>query len=109
MRLKNWYQKERELNLNSISETISDPDQSNIIMLIGWIPGTKYPDEYVILGGHLDGFDGASGAVDNASGATVAMEAARLILAAGGKPKTDNNGSVMGCRRVWSSWALLNG
>jgi cyclophilin family peptidyl-prolyl cis-trans isomerase len=55
--------------------------------VIGWIPGTEYPDEYVILGGHLDGFDGASGAIDNASGATVAMEAARLILAAGGKPK----------------------
>jgi cyclophilin family peptidyl-prolyl cis-trans isomerase len=55
--------------------------------VIGWIPGTQYPDEYVILGGHLDGFDGASGAIDNASGATVAMEAARLILAAGGKPK----------------------
>ena len=55
--------------------------------VIGWIPGTQYPDEYVILGGHLDGFDGGSGAVDNASGATVAMEAARLIMAAGGKPK----------------------
>jgi carboxypeptidase Q len=55
--------------------------------VIGWIPGTQYPDEYVILGGHLDGFDGATGAVDNASGATVAMESARLILAAGGKPK----------------------
>ena len=55
--------------------------------VIGWIPGTEYPDEYVILGGHLDGFDGASAAVDNASGATVAMEAARLIMAAGGKPK----------------------
>jgi cyclophilin family peptidyl-prolyl cis-trans isomerase len=55
--------------------------------VIGWIPGTEYPDEYVILGGHLDGFDGASGAIDNASGATVAMEAARLILAAGGRPK----------------------
>jgi carboxypeptidase Q len=55
--------------------------------VIGWIPGTQYPDEYVILGGHLDGFDGGSGAIDNASGATVAMEAARLILAAGGKPK----------------------
>lgn len=54
--------------------------------VIGWIPGTKFPDEYVILGGHLDGFDGGSGAVDNASGATVAMESARLILAAGGKP-----------------------
>ena len=55
--------------------------------VIGWIPGTEYPDEYVILGGHLDGFDGASGAIDNASGATVAMEAARLILTAGGRPK----------------------
>ena len=55
--------------------------------VIGWIPGSQYPDEYVILGGHLDGFDGASGAVDNASGATVALEAARLIMAAGGKPK----------------------
>jgi len=55
--------------------------------VIGWIPGTQYPDEYVILGGHLDGFDGGSGAVDNASGATVAMEVCRLIMAAGGKPK----------------------
>ena len=55
--------------------------------VIGWIPGSEYPDEYVILGGHLDGFDAASGAVDNASGATVAMEAARLIMAAGGRPK----------------------
>lgn len=55
--------------------------------VIGWIPGTQYPDEYIVLGGHLDGFDGGSGAVDNASGATVAMEAARLIMAAGGKPR----------------------
>lgn len=55
--------------------------------VIGWIPGSQFPDEYVILGGHLDGFDGGSGAIDNASGATVALEAARLILAAGGKPK----------------------
>lgn len=55
--------------------------------VIGWIPGTQYPDEYVILGGHLDGFDGGSGSVDNASGSTVALESARLILAAGGKPK----------------------
>ena len=55
--------------------------------VIGWIPGTEFPDEYVILGGHLDGLAGATAAVDNASGATVAMEAARLILSAGGKPR----------------------
>ena len=55
--------------------------------VIGWIPGSKYPDEYVIMGGHLDGLAGATAAVDNASGAAPAMEAARLILAAGGKPE----------------------
>jgi carboxypeptidase Q len=55
--------------------------------VIGWIPGTKYPDEYVILGGHLDGLAGATSSIDNASGAAPAMEAARLIIEAGGKPE----------------------
>ncbi len=55
--------------------------------VIGIIPGTKYPDEYVIMGGHLDAFDVATGGVDDGSGATPAMEAARLIMEAGGKPK----------------------
>ncbi len=55
--------------------------------VIGIIPGTKYPNEYVILGGHLDSYDVATGAVDNGNGTTTSMEAARLIMAAGGKPK----------------------
>jgi hypothetical protein len=55
--------------------------------IIGIIRGTKYPDEYVMMGGHLDAFDVASGGVDDGSGVTPAMEAARLIMAAGGKPK----------------------
>jgi len=55
--------------------------------VIGIIRGTKYPDEYVIMGGHLDSYDVATGGVDDGSGATPAMEAARLIMKAGGKPK----------------------
>ncbi|MFN8239761.1 MAG: M20/M25/M40 family metallo-hydrolase [Bacteroidales bacterium] len=55
--------------------------------VIGIIKGTKYPDEYVLMGGHLDAFDVASGGVDDGSGITPAMEAARLIMASGGKPK----------------------
>jgi len=55
--------------------------------VIGIIPGTEFPDEYVIMGGHLDSFDVATGAVDDGSGVTPAMEAARLIMTAGGKPK----------------------
>ncbi len=55
--------------------------------VIGVIPGTEFPDEYVIMGGHLDSYDVATGGVDNGSGSTPAMEAARLIMAAGGKPR----------------------
>jgi hypothetical protein len=55
--------------------------------VIGIIRGTKYPNEYVMMGGHLDAFDVATGGVDDGSGVTPAMEAARLIMASGGKPK----------------------
>lgn len=45
--------------------------------------GTKYPEEYVVLGGHYDSyvFSGSSapGADDNASGVAGVMEAARLM------------------------------
>lgn len=55
--------------------------------VIGVIKGTKFPNEYVMMGGHLDAFDVATGGVDCGVGATPAMESARLIMAAGGKPK----------------------
>jgi len=55
--------------------------------VIGVIKGYKYPDEYVMMGGHLDAFDVATGGVDDGSGITPVMEAARLIMAAGGKPE----------------------
>ncbi len=55
--------------------------------VIGVIPGTEFPDEYVIMGGHLDSYDVGTGGVDDGSGATPAMEAARLIMEAGGRPK----------------------
>jgi len=55
--------------------------------VIGVIKGTKFPNEYVMMGGHLDAFDVATGGVDCGVGVTPAMESARLIMAAGGKPK----------------------
>ncbi len=55
--------------------------------VIGIILGTEYPNEYVIMGGHLDAYDVATGGVDDGSGVTPTMEAARLIMEAGGKPK----------------------
>ena len=55
--------------------------------VVAQIPGSTFPDEYVILGGHLDSFDGGTGGVDDGSGFSPGMEAMRLIAAAGGQPK----------------------
>lgn len=55
--------------------------------VVGIIPGTEYPDEFVIMGAHLDAYDVGTGAIDDGAGVTPTMEAARLIMKAGGKPK----------------------
>jgi carboxypeptidase Q len=56
---------------------------------IAEIPGTDpaLKDEVVMLGGHLDSWHSSTGATDNAAGCAVAMEAARIIMASGLKPR----------------------
>jgi len=53
------------------------------------IPGREKPDEVVIFSGHLDSWDGpgSQGAQDNGTGCAVMLEAARILMAAGVKPK----------------------
>ncbi|HVA64486.1 MAG TPA: M20/M25/M40 family metallo-hydrolase [Terriglobales bacterium] len=48
---------------------------------IGEIPGTDKKDEVIMLGGHLDSWNNATGATDNAIGCSMMMEAARILLA----------------------------
>jgi len=55
--------------------------------VVAWIPGTTYPEETIVLGGHFDSYDGSTGAVDNGSGSMLAMEAIRILAASGAKPK----------------------
>jgi carboxypeptidase Q len=71
--------------------------------VIGIIRGSKYPEEYVLMGGHLDAFDVATGGVDCGSGITPAIEAARLIIEAGGLPKR----SIVVCGWAAEEFGLL--
>jgi len=47
--------------------------------VVGELIGTEFPDELVIIGGHLDSHEIGPGAFDNAAGAVLVMEAARLL------------------------------
>ncbi len=55
--------------------------------IIASIKGSKYPDEYVIVSGHLDAYDVATGGIDCGTGIGPMMEAARMIALSGAKPK----------------------
>jgi hypothetical protein len=55
--------------------------------IIGELRGTELPGEIVLLGGHLDSWDLATGAHDDGAGCAAAVEALRLIKECGLRPK----------------------
>ncbi len=55
--------------------------------VIGEIKGTERPDQYMVVGGHLDSWDLGSGAHDDGAGCVQSMEVLRLLLKAGYKPR----------------------
>lgn len=54
---------------------------------VGEIPGKEKPDEFVILGAHLDSWDLGTGATDNGTGSMVVLEAARILASAKIQPR----------------------
>ena len=58
------------------SKFLGEVPTSNVI---GMIPGTERPQEYVILSAHFDSWDAASGATDNGTGTILMMETMRLL------------------------------
>jgi carboxypeptidase Q len=69
-----------------VRNTLYDRDREGY-NVVAEIPGTDKKGELVMLGGHLDSWAGGTGAVDDASGCLVAMEAVRMLKALGVKPR----------------------
>ncbi len=55
--------------------------------VIGEIVGWQYPDEIVVMGGHIDSWDVGQGAMDDGGGSVAAWEAVRLMRHLGLKPR----------------------
>ena len=54
---------------------------------IGEITGTVYPDQYIVVGGHLDAWDNSPGAHDDGGGCMQSIEVLRIFKAIGYQPK----------------------
>jgi hypothetical protein len=65
-------------------ETLEDKPSYNVI---GEIKGSEFPDEIIIVGGHLDSWDLGEGAHDDGAGCVQSLEVLRLLNEMGVKPK----------------------
>jgi len=54
-------------------------DRMDSVNVIGEIPGGRKRDEVVMIGAHLDSWQGGTGATDNAAGCAVMIEAMRIL------------------------------
>lgn len=55
--------------------------------VIGQITGSEFPDEIMVVGGHLDSWDLGDGSHDDGAGVVQSMEVLRLLKEIGYKPK----------------------
>ncbi|MDR6570312.1 M20/M25/M40 family metallo-hydrolase [Chitinophaga ginsengisegetis] len=55
--------------------------------VIAELRGSKYPDQYITVGGHLDSWDVAEGAHDDGTGCVQSIEVLRAFKALGMKPE----------------------
>ncbi len=66
------------------------PGPITVYNTVGEIRGSDKPDEFVVIGAHLDSWDLASGTTDNGTGSCIVLETARVLAALakqGHKPK----------------------
>ncbi|MFO7828351.1 MAG: M20/M25/M40 family metallo-hydrolase [Bacteroidales bacterium] len=54
---------------------------------IGEITGSEFPNEYIVVGGHLDSWDNSPGAHDDGGGCMQSIEVLRIFKAIGYQPK----------------------
>ncbi len=64
-----------------VSTSTSFYDAARSFNVVAEIPGTNRRDEFVMVGAHLDSWQGGTGAMDNAAGCAIVMEAMRILEA----------------------------
>lgn len=57
------------------------PGPITVYNTVGEVKGSEKPDEFVVVGAHLDSWDLASGTTDNGTGSCTVLETARVVSA----------------------------
>lgn len=73
-----------EVGIQLSCEAFEDKQQYNVI---AEIKGSEFPDEYIVVGGHLDSWDIGEGAHDDGAGIVQSIEVLRTLLVLGYQPR----------------------
>ena len=84
--LSSWLKKDESLNLNIITTCKQLPETTSY-NVIGEIKGSEFPNQYIIVGGHIDAWDITQGAHDDGVGCIQSIEVLRLFKTLNIKPK----------------------
>ena len=69
------------------SQTCKNLAEVQSYNVIGEITGSEFPNQYMVVGGHLDSWDLGDGAHDDGAGVVQSMDVLRLLKTSGYKPK----------------------
>ena len=84
--LRSWIQEEHS-PLHAVIDMTNTSRKIRARNVVVTLSGSQYPDEKIIVGGHLDSWDLATGAIDNGIGSFAIMDIARTFKALKLKPK----------------------
>lgn len=72
------------LRLKMSAQTLPDAPSRNVV---AELRGREFPDEIIVMGGHIDSWDVGQGAMDDAGGCVAAWEALRILKELGLRPR----------------------
>ncbi|GAB3576756.1 hypothetical protein GCM10027578_43220 [Spirosoma luteolum] len=84
--LRSWMADEPS-RLHAVIDMTNKSQKIRARNVIATLKGSTYPDEKIIVGGHLDSWDLATGAIDNGIGSFAVMDIARTFRTLKLKPK----------------------
>ena len=85
--LRKWIEEEKEDKLHAVIDMTNKSRKIRARNVVATLTGSDYPNEKIIIGGHLDSWDLATGAIDNGIGSFSVLDIARTFKALKLKPK----------------------
>lgn len=87
MALRKWMDEEKADHLSAQIDMTNASRKIRARNVVATLPGSAYPNEKIVIGGHLDSWDLATGAIDNGIGSFSVMDVARTFKALKLKPR----------------------